>query len=72
MKYSEPVILENEGQGYQNILTIDKVTLPVIDVAKYKDDPVGLQAFIQALVNKPFDLSSDRMMRADLLKLDRE
>ena len=64
------VILEDEGTGYQVVREKDKWNLQISDGSKYKDDREGLENYIQSLINAPFDLSSDHMLRAHLIKIN--
>ncbi|MEO7768670.1 MAG: condensation domain-containing protein, partial [Ferruginibacter sp.] len=61
------VILENAGIGYQFIHDQNNFALNFIDLPEYKNDDVGLHLFIQQLINRPFDLSKEHMLRADLI-----
>ena len=64
------VIREKEGQGYQFIKNADEWKLSIADGSIYKDDKEKLQNYIQHLINKPFDLTEDYMLRADLISKD--
>ena len=64
------VIYEKNGTGYQKILNSNKWGLHEMDGAEFKNDAAGLQSYIQDLINKPFDLLSDFMLRADLINVD--
>ena len=66
------VILEHEGRGYQQIMPVDNGTLGVIEGPAKKDRTAGLLPIISGLTSKPFDLSKDYMLRADLIKLGGE
>ncbi len=66
------VIREREGKAYQHIKPEDCWQLAVIDGELYQNDPDGLRSYIQQLINKPFDISKDNMLRAALIKLDGE
>jgi amino acid adenylation domain-containing protein len=63
------VILEHKGQGYQQIIEADSWTLGIIEESGYKRSEASLSALITNLINKPFDLSTDYMLRADLIRL---
>ena len=62
------VIREEEGAGFQHINGPDRFSINFIDGSIYQD-PQALQTFIQALIRKPFDLSKDHMLRADLINI---
>ncbi|MCW3467113.1 non-ribosomal peptide synthase/polyketide synthase [Chitinophaga nivalis] len=57
------VIREQEGQGYQHILTADNWQLALTD----KGDDV--QETIAGFIQQPFDLSADYMLRAGVIAL---
>ena len=63
------VILEHEGRGYQHIMGSDNWALGMTEEV---EDTTELSTRISALVNKPFDLSTDYMLRADLIRLSPE
>ncbi|CAN5804272.1 hypothetical protein BH11BAC3_BH11BAC3_38380 [soil metagenome] len=62
-------IRENGGDRYQQINNITEWELRVIDGTGYLNMPEGLQPFIQQLINAPFELSKDYMLRAALITL---
>ncbi|MEZ4691278.1 MAG: amino acid adenylation domain-containing protein [Ignavibacteria bacterium] len=64
------VIYEKNGTGYQKILNCKDWSLNESDGSDIKKDPDSLQNYIQDIINKPFDLSADYMLRADLIKTD--
>jgi len=64
------VIMEHEGQGYQYIMPSDKWLLNIKE--GLPGGEAGLSSYITGLISKPFDLSRDYMLRADLIKLDEE
>jgi amino acid adenylation domain-containing protein/non-ribosomal peptide synthase protein (TIGR01720 family) len=66
------VILTEEGTGYQQIGNIAGWHLDTIDAAEYLDDKRGQEKLLEELINKPFDLSKDYMLRAHLLALAEE
>jgi amino acid adenylation domain-containing protein len=66
------VILEHEGRGYQHLLPPDSWTLGIIAEPGYKEETEGLSSFIAGLISKPFDLSGDYMLRADLIRLNQD
>ena len=59
------VIREKEGQPYQLINSAENWTLSVLD--KVGETENNLDIIIQQLIKKPFNLSADYMLRADLL-----
>src|SRR6202043_600406 len=66
------IIHEHEGQGYQQIMAADSWALNIIEGSQYKKSDANLSALITGLISKPFNLSTDYMLRADLIKLDKE
>ncbi|MBK8549759.1 MAG: non-ribosomal peptide synthase/polyketide synthase [Ignavibacteria bacterium] len=66
------VILESEGTGYQVIKNSDKWKLNIVDGSGYKDANEGLQNYIRDLINIPFDLSKDYMLRGNLIRLSED
>jgi amino acid adenylation domain-containing protein len=63
------VIREEEGVGYQYIKEQTNWELNFVDGSHYQKDPQGLQDYIREVINKPFDLSKDNMLRAVLITL---
>ena len=67
------VILEEEGDAFQHVNDADNFKLSVIDGSFYTDAGSDfLQKEIHKLINKPFDLSKDSMLRATLITLNKE
>ncbi|HMS66002.1 MAG TPA: condensation domain-containing protein, partial [Ignavibacteria bacterium] len=64
------VILEEEGHAYQIVKEKNKWRLTVADDPLLKENNESLQSYIQQLINKPFDLSNDDMLRAAIISLD--
>ncbi|HEY4326481.1 MAG TPA: amino acid adenylation domain-containing protein [Mucilaginibacter sp.] len=65
------VILEQEGKGYQKIITADGWALG--NAGRIKEErKEDLHSLIGGLINKPFNLSADYMLRADLITLDHD
>lgn len=64
------VVREHEGQAWQYIKDKNGWQLIVTEGYQYKQDSLNLQNHINTLVRKPFDLSKDDMLRADLIILD--
>ena len=66
------VIKDHEGKGFQYVMEKDSWHLAYNDKACLNNDPIALKCEIQKLLTKPFDLSRDHMLRADLLRLSEE
>ena len=66
------IILEQEGEPYQDIINADEWQLSVIDGSSYKEHHDELQHFIETLIAKPFILSKDYMLRASLISLEEQ
>ena len=65
------LIREHEGQGYQQIMTAENWSLEIIATI-YKEGSPELSKCISALATKPFDFSSDYMLRAELIGLGKD
>ncbi len=63
------VIRGEEGKEYQYIKEKNVWQLGIVDGSVYKENTEGLQLCITNLINSPFDLSKDDMMRASLIIL---
>ena len=61
------VIKERKEIAYQVIKEKDRWELQIVDGLIYKDNIEELQSYIQELINTPFDLSKDHMVRANLI-----
>ncbi|MEQ9494064.1 MAG: condensation domain-containing protein, partial [Algiphilus sp.] len=61
------VILEEEGQAYQQVLAPDGWSLSRHDAAGLEGE--ALQDYIEGLISRRFDLSADHMLRCDLLQV---
>ncbi|MEJ7738034.1 MAG: amino acid adenylation domain-containing protein, partial [Chitinophagaceae bacterium] len=61
------MIGEYEGRAFQNIKDLNRWQISIVDGSVYKEDPEGLQKNIRQIISKPFDLSKDYMLRADLI-----
>jgi hypothetical protein len=59
----------NEGQPTQIIRDAEAWQLNIVDGSNYQQNPHELQKLINQLIQKPFDLSNDYMMRADLVTI---
>jgi amino acid adenylation domain-containing protein/non-ribosomal peptide synthase protein (TIGR01720 family) len=66
------VILSEDGAGYQEIIQADNWRLNVIDEGEYTADEKGLENLIEKLINIPFNLTKDYMLRADLVCVSKE
>jgi amino acid adenylation domain-containing protein/non-ribosomal peptide synthase protein (TIGR01720 family) len=64
------VIRQAQGQPYQQINPVAETIVQTIDAKALT--PQERQTLIKSLINKPFDLSQDLMLRADLLELGEE
>jgi hypothetical protein len=64
------VILEKDGQGYQQVQEPGKWHLTIVNNIDFKNDTAGLEKYIYDSIHGPFNLSKDHMMRAELLRLD--
>jgi amino acid adenylation domain-containing protein len=64
------VILEDGGAGYQLVKEKDFWKLQIIDGSQYTDNPERLRSYIRELLDVPFVLSEDYMLRAQLIKID--
>jgi acyl carrier protein len=65
------VFIEDEGNVYQQIKEAGNWHLNINDGTGFKEDNEALKHYIGQLINKPFNLSEDDMLRADLLTLDK-
>ncbi|MEJ7558100.1 MAG: non-ribosomal peptide synthase/polyketide synthase [Pedobacter sp.] len=66
------VVLEKEGLGYQGIISAQTWGMSKLDGKAYVENEALLQAYIQKQILMPFDLSSDYMLRAELVSLGKE
>ncbi|MEO6230963.1 MAG: amino acid adenylation domain-containing protein [Ferruginibacter sp.] len=64
------VILENETGPYQYVLPKGGLQVTFIEGGLFNQSFRGLQQRIQQLINEPFDLSKDHMLRAALISLN--
>jgi len=64
------IFLEEDGEAYQLVKEKSNWELPLTDGASYNSKQGGLQPLIQQLINLPFDLSKDNMLRANLVVLN--
>ena len=66
------VIEEEGGQGYQRIIDDNGWQLGFTEGSIYKEDTFRLQNYIRQLINIPFDLAKDYMLRAEVISLEQE
>ena len=66
------VIHDLDGVAYQYIEERNDWELNIIDGAQFREDPDGLQNYIKALINEPFNLSKDHLLRIRIIKLNEE
>ena len=63
---------EADGKPFQNIMDVGGWKLSYVDDKMYQDNNSVLQNLIETLVSAPFDLSTDYMLRADLVKMEED
>ena len=61
------VIREHDGIKYQHIKDIDNWRLTIVNDYKNKNNNEELKQYIDHLINRPFDLSKDDVLRAHLI-----
>ncbi|WP_212004575.1 non-ribosomal peptide synthetase [Chitinophaga sp. HK235] len=66
------VMVQQDGVAYQRVQDKDSWQLTVVSKPEYRDDPAALKDFTRSLINMPFDLSRDHMLRAHLIVLAAE
>jgi amino acid adenylation domain-containing protein len=66
------VVVEEGGVGYQVVKSAEKWDLTLAANELYVMDGSLLQSYIREQIRRPFDLSSDYMLRAELIKLAEE
>jgi amino acid adenylation domain-containing protein/non-ribosomal peptide synthase protein (TIGR01720 family) len=65
------VILEDaEGRGYQQVMPADGWKLKIIEATGAHKETEGITRLISELISRPFDLSGDYMLHAELIKLN--
>ncbi|HVI44818.1 MAG TPA: non-ribosomal peptide synthase/polyketide synthase [Chitinophaga sp.] len=64
------VILQHNGRPYQRIKDGERWQLHIITDESLRESNAALQDYITALVQQPFDLSTDDMLRVHLIALD--
>ncbi|HSU51164.1 MAG TPA: condensation domain-containing protein, partial [Segetibacter sp.] len=60
---------EQEGNLYQSVKEKNGWHLNVVDGSIQKENIAGLRNYIHNSINRPFDLSKDYMLRAELIRL---
>ncbi|HVG16902.1 MAG TPA: amino acid adenylation domain-containing protein, partial [Chitinophagaceae bacterium] len=63
------VIREEEGETYQHIKPSGDGQLTIVDGSQFGQDKTALRKYIDGLIDQPFNLSKDDMMRATLVEL---
>jgi len=63
------VIREQEGVAYQEVLEKHQWEMARHDGRRFGEDRFALQGYIDEWISAPFDLSSDHMLRAELIGL---
>ena len=66
------VLKADQDGTWQEVATSDNWKLERINGADHAEDAAALQARIATLINKPFDLAWDYMLRAQLITLSRK
>ena len=66
------VIREENGQAWQVVKEVKESVLTEVDGSEYLHNPGALQAYIKELIQVPFNLSEDTMLRAHLIRLSEE
>ncbi|MBE7174330.1 MAG: amino acid adenylation domain-containing protein [Williamsia sp.] len=66
------VIRQKEGAAYQLVKSVEDWQVQDVDGSRYLQDPGELQHSIAQLINQPFDLSEDYMVRAKLIRLQQD
>jgi amino acid adenylation domain-containing protein len=65
-------IRQRAGVAYQHILEPDLWQLNIVDEPAYVSDETALKDYIKSLIDTPFDLAADHMLRAHLIILGEE
>ena len=66
------VFREEDGKVYQHIKDAGNWNMTFADGSEFKNDPAKLKEYIKNLISKPFDLSKDYMLRAELISLNKD
>ncbi|MEJ7675714.1 MAG: condensation domain-containing protein [Chitinophagaceae bacterium] len=65
----QTVIKEIQGEAFQYIKEKNLWQLDIINDTKYQQDPQTIQQYVNSLIQLPFDLLKDDMLRATLIRL---
>ncbi|HVI49175.1 MAG TPA: amino acid adenylation domain-containing protein, partial [Chitinophaga sp.] len=65
------IIEEEDGKAHQRVLEKDLWELDIITHG-HEEEAVALQSFVKSLIDIPFDLGNDHMLRAHLTRKDEE
>ncbi len=66
-------VIVNNGDGtFQHLKEEDSWQLSAIDGSRYQDDKAGLLQYINKLIDEPFNLSKDDMIRVHVISLGEE
>jgi len=60
------ILKDKEGQGYQQIMPVDGWGL---ETTENTSDEATLSKYVATVIGKPFNLSADYMLRAELIKI---
>ena len=63
------IIREDNGNGYQYVTEENRFQISFFEGSEYGERKLR-DAFVEKLIRKPFDLSRDPMLRADLIRLE--
>jgi acyl carrier protein len=66
------LIRNHDGVGYQFINEQNSWQLSLIEGSQYLNNPLQLKQYVTRLINKPFDLSKDSVLRATLITLSEQ
>ncbi|WP_343745933.1 non-ribosomal peptide synthase/polyketide synthase [Chitinophaga sp.] len=66
------VITSGDGQSWQQIMPEDRWRMEIYEEPSFRKDTTALHAFVKELINQPFDLSADHMLRVQLIVLGRD
>lgn len=61
------VFHDKDGMNYQEVMAAGSWSMKRIRARQYAEDPQGLASLISSLVDAPFDLSQDHMLRVHLI-----
>ncbi|MEO7585840.1 MAG: amino acid adenylation domain-containing protein, partial [Ferruginibacter sp.] len=66
------VICNDQDETYQQVIPATNWELLITDGSVYENNSEGLEECIRNIINAPFDLSKDYMLRADLVALKKD